>query len=386
MEFAFDERLSRLRALGREAGLEHAAPSVPIRDRAGAWNPHLFVELARAGVARAATPERHGGLGLGVLESAALFEGLGEGSGDAGLCLGIAAHAILCAVPIARLGTDAQRDRYLPRMSSGRWLAALALTELDGGATADGFEVTAATTADGWVLDGEKADVINAPEAQCFLVTAFTADRRRTAFLIDRDTPGFWVHPDYDRAAARTCRTGRIQFIGCRLPSKAALGAPGRAGSELIPLLAALDRTCALAPWLGLLQRVARHSRERAAERRVFGRPLTASQEVRATLVDGQTLVEAASGLLYRAAWQLDQPEAARREDAAAAKLFLSSALTRVSRTAVELAGAAADDDLVRRVHRDAPVLAACGGGTHVLHRVIADSTPLAEAAPTDKE
>lgn len=371
MEFAFDESLSRMRELGRDAGRRHAAPTVEARDAAGAWNPRLLAELAASGVARAAIPAVYGGLGSGVLETAALLEGFGEGSGDAGLALAVGVHSLMCAVPLAVLGTQSQADRYLPRIASGDWLGGMALAESHGGAAADGFEVIAVRTADGWLLDGGKDDVINAPDAHHFVVTAVTSADRSTAFVIDRDTPGVTVVPDAAQSMVRTCRTAVVEFENCRVGPQAVLGTPGGAAAELVPLLAALDRTCMLAPWLGILREVLRLGQETAARRYALGRPLTHSQTVRATLVDGQTLVEMASGLLYRAAWRLDQPGPAPRRESAAAKMFLSRAMRDLTRAIAQFSGTSAHD-LVRRAYRDSLMLAVSGGGEEVLRPIIA--------------
>lgn len=375
MEFAFDEPLLRMRELGRSAGYRYAAPSAQLRDNGAIWDERLFTSLARAGVAHAAIPLAYGGLGANVLETVAVLEGFGEGSGDTGLSLAVAVHGMLCALPIALLGTPQQRDRYLGAMASGTWLGALALAELDGGATASGHDVTATRFLDGWILEGEKADVINAPNAHHFLITARTSSDRRTAFVVDRDTAGLSVAPDPAQTAVRTCRMSRVKFSDCRVGPQAVLGTPGNAAARLVPLLAALDRTCLLAPWLGILREVVRLGRETAARRFVLSRPLAHSQSVRAALVDGQTLVEAASGLLYRAAWQLDRSEPASRRDAAAAKLFLGRAVRDVTRTVAELCGTAADG-LVRRAYRDSLLLTASGGGVEVLNVVIAGPAP----------
>jgi alkylation response protein AidB-like acyl-CoA dehydrogenase len=366
MEFSFDGTLARLRDRGRNLGRSLVEPSVVERDRKAAWNPYLFTALNEAGLTGLLVPVRDGGLGLTILEAVALMDGFGEGAVDAGLAFAIGAHALLCGVPIATLGDSAQRERYL----SGQRLGALALSEIDGGATTNGSGVTATQTGHGWRLDGTRSHVVNAPNADYFLITAATGRYQRTAFLIDRDTPGVCLQREAEVTSLRTAPTAGLMLAGCQVASGAVLGSVGAAATELVPLLAMLDRTCLLAPWLGILRALAGHTLALATEQPLFGSPLVRSQSVRLAVVDIQTQVELGSGLLYRAAWQLDRMDQAPRQDTAMTKLFLANAV----RDAVTTAGKftrITPHHLVERVNRDVLALTA-SGGAEVLRSVVA--------------
>lgn len=371
MEFAFDGTLARLRDRGLDIGRRRVESSVVARDRQAAWDPELFAALANAGLTGALLPRSHGGLGLSVPETVALLDGFGEGAGDAGLALAIGVHGLLCGVPIATLGTPFQRDRYLAGISSGARVGALALSELDGGAVVVGQGVTAVRTGGGWQVEGARRNVVNAPYAHHFLVTAATGEGERTAFLVDRCTPGLAVLPEPEATALRTAPSAALVLTGCQVTPDAVLGTPGAASSELVPLLAALDRTCLLAPWLGILRALSAHVLVLVAEQLLLAGPLARSQAVRLAVVDLQTRVELGAGLLYRAAWQLGRLERAPRQDAAVAKLFLARAVQDAARTAAGFAGLT-PHHLVERTHRDAWGLAAIGGGEEVLRSVVA--------------
>jgi alkylation response protein AidB-like acyl-CoA dehydrogenase len=366
MEFSFDGTLARLRDRGRNLGRSLVEPSVVDRDREAAWNPQLFTSLAEAGLTGVLVPVRDGGLGLTILETVALLDGFGEGSADAGLAFAIGTHALLCGVPIATLGDSAQRRRYL----SGQRLGALALREVDGGATVNGGGVTAIHTGHGWRLDGAQSNVVNAPNAGYFLITAATGRGQRTAFLIDRDTPGVLLQREPEATSLRTAPTAGLVFGGCQVASSAVLGSVGAATTELVPLVAMLDRTCLLAPWLGILRALAGHTLALATEQSLFGSPMVRSQSVRLAVVDIQTQVELGAGLLYRAAWQLDQLDQASRRDTASAKLFLANAVRDAVTTAGEFARVT-PHHLVERINRDVLALTA-GGGAEVLRSVVA--------------
>lgn len=371
MEFAFDHTLTQLRERGREIARTEVEPSVVVRDQTATWDAQIFNALAKAGLTGILLPTGKGGLGLTVLQAVAFLEGFGEGGGDAGLALAVGVHGLLCGVPVATLGTRTQRDRYLADIASGESLWGMALSELDGGANDAGVCVAASRTSDGWQLDGARSHVVNAPYANCFLVTASVGGGERTAFLVERDTPGLAVAPEPEAPALRTAPSGGLVLTQCRVGSDAVLGTRGAAATELVPLLAGLDRTCLLAPWLGILRAVAEHTRTLVTELPRLGGQLVRSQTVRMAVVDMWTDVELGADLLYRAAWQLGQPSGTPRQDTAVAKLFLTRAVREATRTAIGFAGLA-PDHLVERAYRDVLGLAAIGGGEDLLRAVVA--------------
>jgi alkylation response protein AidB-like acyl-CoA dehydrogenase len=361
MNLTFDGELPGLRNRGRRAGRVLVEESTPTRDRRAEWDPALFTALAKHGVSAIALPAAHGGGGATPLEAVALLEGFGEGSGDPGLALSVAAHGALCGVPIAVLGTTDQRERLLPGIASGERVAAVALAETTGGTP----DVRAIRTPDGWRLDGAVPNAVNASVARTFLLTAVTDYGRRTAFLLDRETPGLSVRTT-EPVVLRTCPIGAVELAGCEVGYGAVLGTPGAATEELVPLLAALDRTLVAAPWLGLLRHLAWRAAELAA-----APDLARSQSVRLAVVDVRTSAELAGDLLYRAAWELGELTEVPRQNPAAAKLFLADALPGATRLAAELAGED-PDPVVARLHRDWPAFAAAAGGTEVLRAAVA--------------
>jgi alkylation response protein AidB-like acyl-CoA dehydrogenase len=367
MEFSFGGALGESRDRGREIGRALVAPTVLDRDRRARWDPGLVGALAGAGLTGALVPTGYGGLGLSVLEVAALLEGFGEGGTDAGLAAAIGASGVLCGGTVTALGSASQRERYLGGIASGERLGGLALSEVDGWAGGSGAGVTATPGAGGWSLDGALQQVLNAPYADHFLITAATGPGERTAFLVDRDLPGLTVLADTGQVALRTAGFGELLLTGCRVGPDAVLGTPGAASRELVPALAALDRTCLLAPWLGIARAVAAHTVAVAAGRPLFGAPLARSQSVRMAVVDLHTRTELAAGLLYRAAWELGGPDRPTRLAAATAKLFLAEALRDAVRTAAGLGGIS-PDPLVERTGRDLYALA----GDEVLRSVAA--------------
>ncbi|MER8056759.1 MULTISPECIES: acyl-CoA dehydrogenase family protein [unclassified Streptomyces] len=380
-------------AWARELAGRVAAPTTADRDRERRWDPLLFAELATAGpagpgLAGPLVPRNLGGAGLSAAQTLDLLAGLGEGARDPGLALAVGVHAVLATVPLRAFGSARQRERYLPRMASGEWLGALSLHQTQGASVTPAVTARAATDGSdgsggsggsdgsgGWVLTGELDLVAGAPVAHHFLVVAAHEDGGRTAFVVDRSTPGLSVG-EAGPAAMPTCPWGRLVLADCVVPDSAVLGTAGGAASEVEPLLAALDWVFSSAPWLGLLRALTRDAIDGARERLLFGRPLHHDQSVRFTLADLAARCELAEGMLRRAAEQFDSGARPAHQDAAAARLFVAAAVRTVTDAAARLSGplGLTGDHLSGRAHRDGLFFAGTGGGTEVLRPVIAAS------------
>ncbi|MDQ0794854.1 acyl-CoA dehydrogenase family protein [Streptomyces sp. B1I3] len=355
-----------------------ARPTTAERDAGRRWDEGLFTQLTRAprgpGLTGPLIPTELGGDGLSASETFALLEGCAEGSRDPGLTLAVVAHAVLATVPLRAFGTPEQRDRYLPRMASGEWPGALSLNQTQGAAQPPTLRARPGGPgrAD-WVLTGGLDLVAGGPRAHHFLVVATHEDGSRTAFVVDRDTPGLLLREERP-TAMRTCAWSRLVLDDCQVPADAVLGTPGGAAAEVEPLLAALDWVFSGAPWLGIMRALTRDAIRAARERDVFGSPLTHSQTSRFALADLATRSELAEGLLRRAAAGFDSGGRPSLPDAAAARLFVTAAARDAAGTAARLAGplAAGGDRLIERAHRDVLFFSRTGGGPEVLQPVVA--------------
>ncbi|WP_189166622.1 acyl-CoA dehydrogenase family protein, partial [Sphaerisporangium melleum] len=266
----------------RELADRVARPTAADRDRDRRWDPELFTELTGAGtgpgLAGPLVPRALGGSGLSAAQTCALLEGLGEGARDPGLALAVAVHAVLTTAPLRAFGTVWQRERYLPRMASGEWIGAVSLRQTQAAALTPTVTARPAEPGPGgWVLDGELDLVAGAPVAHHYLIIASHDGGGRTAFLLDRDTPGLLVD-DAAPMAMHTCPWGRLILSGCAVRDDAVLGTAGAAASEVEPMLTALDWVFLSAPWLGLMRALTRDAVKGATERHLFGRPLAHSQ------------------------------------------------------------------------------------------------------------
>lgn len=368
MEFTLTEEQEQLRREGLSLAALAPLPAAGA-PRVGD-DEAVLAALAGKGVAGAALPSSDGGRGLGIAEVCALWEGLGEGVADAGALLALSAHALLTAVPLWKLGTERQREHYLPRVADGQWTGALSLHELAGGSAPANREVTARPAADGgWLLDGAKSQVVGGGQAHHVLITAATGDATASAFVLDRDLPGLRIEPTPDGL-------DRIVLDGASAPAQALLGAPDAAYRELLPLALALDATAVLAPWLGIMRALADRSVAAALEGRLFDRPVGRFQNVRFAVADMRARLELSTGVLYRAAWQADALDRPGRQDAAVARLFVTRAARAVVDASTEVLALAGrfPDPVAERAARDVAWLEHAGGGVDQARSAVAAS------------
>jgi alkylation response protein AidB-like acyl-CoA dehydrogenase len=339
-----------------------ARPTAPDRDRQRHWDEHLFKALIAAY-----------GEGQTGVQTAAFLTALGEGSQDPGLALAVTTHTVLTTAPLRSFGTSAQQERYLPQIAAGEWVGGLSLRQTQGAAFAS--TVSAEPADDGWLLSGELEQVVLGNQAHHYLVIAEHSNGSRTAYLLDRDTPGLRVE-ETSTSAMHSCPWGRLFFDGCRVSPETVVGTVGAAVTETEPLLATLDWVFTSASWLGIMRALIDESLDTARTRDLFGAPLAHSQSVRFLLADLAIQDELAAGLLSRAAAQFVGDAAPSHQEAATARLFIASAVRAVTEGAAQLAGPAAStaDGFVERAHRNALFFASTGGGADVLRPVIAAS------------
>ncbi|MCF3122465.1 acyl-CoA dehydrogenase family protein [Streptomyces arenae] len=364
----------------RDVGAAHLGADVEARERTHSLQPGDWERCARAGILGLPVPTAYGGLGLDPLTCAVGLEGLGHGCRDNGLLLSLGAHVWAVELPILEFGTEAQKERYLPGLCDGGLVGAHALTEQEAGSDAMALTAQARRDGDGYVLNGTKRFVTNAPIADVVLVYAtvnpalgFTGV---TAFLVDRDTEGLTVESRFEKTGMRTAPWGEITLRDCRVPADARLGAE-KQGSRLLARAMAWERSLILAPLLGTMRRQIEQCVQYARSRRQFGRTIGRFESVAHRIVDMQLRLEAARLLTYQAAWQLGDRDSAPARQAAsyapeAAKLTTSEAAVATFLDAMQVYGGlgyTTDTDIERNL-RDA-LGTRISSGTSDLQRVL---------------
>ena len=329
----------------------------------------LVADMRDMGLFGLTIPEAYGGLGLTMEEEVfAAFE-LGQTSpafrSRVGTNNGIGSLGLISA------GTEEQKQRYLPRMATGELLASFALTEPDAGSDAASLRTSARRTDQGWVLNGTKRYITNAPEAGLFTVFARTG-AGISAFLVERDAPGLLVGPPDEKMGQKGAHTADVLLQDCRVPPEALLGEEGRGFSIAMRTLDR-GRLHIAAVCVGVAERLVRDALRYAAERRQFGKPIAAFQLVQAMLADSQAETFAARAMVLEAARGRDAGAPVMLE-ASCCKLFASEMLGRVADRAVQVHGGAGymSDYPVERFYRDVRLYRLYEGTSQIQQLVIA--------------
>jgi short-chain 2-methylacyl-CoA dehydrogenase len=370
VDFSPSEEHEALRRLVREFAEREIAPHAEAWDR----DHHFPVDTVRAmgdlGLFGLPFPEEYGGGGADLLALCIAIEELARV--DASMALTLEAAVGLGAGPIARFGTDAQKERWLPDLATGRALAAFGLTEADSGSDAAGLRTRATLDGDEWVIDGTKAFITNSGTdiTSLIIVAAKTGDDEISTIIVPAGTPGLTVEPAYRKMGWRASDTHGLRFDGCRVPADHLLGERGRGLRQFLEILDE-GRIAIAALATGVIQGCLDESRIHAAERSAFGKPIGANQAIAFMVADMAVAVEASRLLTHRAAWLRDTGQPFRTE-AATAKLFSSEAAVTATRQATQIFGGAGfmDETPVSRFYRDAKVLE-IGEGTSEVQRLV---------------
>src|SRR5436189_1321205 len=320
--------------------------------------------------------EEHGGLGTGTLLALIAIEEVSKVCATSGLILAV---QDLGSLGLKLAGSDEQKERYLPRLASGEWLSAYALTEAGSGSDSASMRTTARRNGDEYVLNGSKRFITNAGVANLYTVFAKTDPEGGhagiSAFVVEGDTPGFEVARLEPKMGISGSTTGELTFDDVRIPAANQLGAEGE-GFKLAMRILDRSRPGVAAQALGIGQGATDYALEYAKTRETMGRPIAQHQLIQAKLADMETECEAARGLLYRfgrmADDGVDGPGLTRAS--AMAKLKCGDVAMAVTTEAVQILGGYGyiKEYPVERFMRDAKITQIYAGTQEVQRLVIA--------------
>ncbi len=300
------------------------------------WN-----KCARFGLLGLAIPEEYGGTGADVLTTMLVMEGLGYGCHDNGLIFAMNAQMWSVQHPILAFGSETQKRKYLPGLCQGELIGAHAMSEAASGSDAYSLHARATRQAEGYVLNGTKMFVTNAPVADMVLIFATVDPAKKvggvTAFLVEKGTPGFTVSRNIDKMGLRTAPMGEVIMQDCFVPAESRLGPEG-AGSAIFNSSMEWERSCILGSHVGAMERQLENSIRYARERHQFGQPIGKFQAVANRIADMKVRLETARLLLYKVAWLKQTGQSAIME-AALAKLYLSESFVQSSLDAIRTYG-----------------------------------------------
>jgi alkylation response protein AidB-like acyl-CoA dehydrogenase len=326
----------------REHVLEFASRELAGQPGAGAGGLRAaWKKCADFGIQGMAVPAEYGGTAAGALATILAMEALGARCHDNGLLFSLNAQMWACQYPIARFGSAEQKGAYLPGLCDGSLIAAHAMSEPGSGSDAFALTTSARRDGDGYVLDGSKVFVTNAPVADVFLVFA-TLDRARRfgglcAFLVPGGAGGLTVGPVQRKMGLDSSPMAELFLDGCAVPAGSMLGAPGQ-GMAIFSAAMKRERSLILATTIGTMERVLERSLAYARERRQFGQPIGKFQAVASRLVDMKLRLETARLLLYRLGWMIDRDRSCDL-DAALVKLHLSECFVASCMDAIDVHG-----------------------------------------------
>jgi alkylation response protein AidB-like acyl-CoA dehydrogenase len=353
--FALTEEERAIRATAAQFAQRELAPSVAQRDEEERYDRSLFDRMGELGLTAIPYPEEFGGAGLGTFPWVLVAEEIA--AADMGMAVSLSVH-VLSQLCIFSFGTDDQKTRLLPPMTAGTHLGAFALTEPQAGSDASAIALRAERNGDDYLLTGTKVWITNGADADVVVVFA-TVDRALgregiTAFVVERDTPGFRVGSHERKMGIRDSVSVELIFDGARVPAANRLGEEGQGLKVALSALGA-GRIGIAAACVGLARSALDHAARHATQRTQFGRPIAEQEMVQAMLADAATSVEAARLLTWRAARLRDAGQPINAASSMA-KLYASDTAMRVATDAVQIYGGAgySRDNPVERFMRDA--------------------------------
>ena len=374
MNYFLNEEQEMIRDLVKQIAQEKVVPLAAELDEKGEFPGELMKLFAESDLFALFVPEEYGGLGKGVLDLCIVIEELSKAC--AGVSVSYAASA-LGTYPIILFGSEEQKRKYLPVIAKGEKLTAFALTESDAGSDAGGIRTAAVRDGDYYILNGNKQWITNGGEAEIYTVIALTdkakGSRGASAFIVEKDTPGFGFGKKENKMGIRCSATRELIFNDCRIPKENLLG---REGMGFLVAMRTLDksRPGVAAQAIGITQGALDDAVKYARERIQFGKPISSFQGIQFMLADMATQIEAARALLYAGARYMDSGAKDISKISSMTKLFASDVAMKVTTDAVQIFGGYGymKDYPVEKRMRDAKITQIYEGTNQIQREIIA--------------
>ncbi|TRZ41501.1 acyl-CoA dehydrogenase family protein [Robertkochia solimangrovi] len=372
MNFDYTETQNMVAAAARDFAEQYIRPHVMEWDESQTFPVEVFKKAGELGFMGVLVPEQYGGSGLGYHEYIAIVEEISKV--DPSIGLSIAAHNSLCTNHILSFGSEAQKNRWIPKLATGEWIGAWGLTEHNTGSDAGGMSTTAVKDGDDWIINGAKNFITHGKSGDVAVVIVRTGEKGdshgMTAFVVERGTPGFNHGKKEDKLGMRASETAEMVFADCRIPDANRLG---EIGDGFIQSMKILDggRISIGALSLGIAKGAYEAALKYSKERVQFGKPISAFQGISFKLADMATEIEASELLLHKAAFQKN---AGRKMTTigAMSKMYASEACVRIANEAVQIHGGYGytKDFPVEKFYRDSK-LCTIGEGTTEIQKVV---------------
>ncbi|MDX6512859.1 MAG: short-chain 2-methylacyl-CoA dehydrogenase [Gaiellaceae bacterium] len=370
MNFDLEAEHELLRDTVRDFAQKRVAPVAAELDRESRFPYELVAEMAELGLMGIPIPEAYGGAGADTLAYAIAIEELTRI--DSSVAITVAAHTSLGTMPIFLFGSDEQKEEWLPRLASGKGLAAFGLTEAGAGSDAGATRTRAELRDDEWVIDGSKIFITNAGTdiTACVTITARTGDDEISNLIVPNGTPGYEISAPMHKLGWKASDTRELSFKDATVPEGNLLGERGQGFRQFLGILDG-GRISVAAMGVGLAQGAYDLAFEYAKQREQFGRPISSFQAVQFKLADMATEIEAGRNLVYKAAWLKDQGRPFAQQ-AAIAKLYTGELSNRAVNWALQIHGGYGymEESAISRLYRDQKILE-IGEGTNEVQRMV---------------
>ncbi|WP_339678215.1 isovaleryl-CoA dehydrogenase [uncultured Zhongshania sp.] len=372
LNFGLGEEIEMLRDAPRQFAQQEIAPRAESIDKDNAFPMDLWRKMGDMGLLGITVSEQYGGSDMGYLAHVIAMEEISRASASVGLSYG--AHSNLCVNQIFKNGNDRQREKYLPKLCSGEHIGALAMSEPNAGSDVVSMKLRADKDGDHYVLNGNKMWITNGPDAHTYVIYAKTdihgGPRGITAFIVERDYPGFSRSPKLDKLGMRGSNTCELVFDNCKVPAENMLG---NEGDGVKVLMSGLDfeRTVLSGGPTGIMQACLDVVIPYLHDRKQFGQSIGEFQLMQGKLADMYTELNASRAYLYTVAKACDRGEASRK-DAAAVILYTAERATQMALQAIQALGGNGytNEFPTGRLLRDAK-LYEIGAGTSEIRRML---------------
>lgn len=348
-------------------------------DRKEQFNLPLFRKLGELGLLGITVPEQYGGAGMDAIAATIVHEELS--ASDPGFCLAYLAHSMLTVNNFAVNASDEQKKRILPKLCSGEWVGAMAMSEPAVGTDVLGMQTTAVKQGDSYVINGRKMWITNGTlddnktPADCVLVYAKTGKDAKgraliSTFMVEKTHPGYSVGQKImDKTGMRGSNTAELVFDNCKVPASALIGHEGDSMLHMMRNLE-LERLTLAAMSLGIARRSVEIMNRYAAERESFGKPLNFYGQIQKYIAESYAEYKASRAYVYDTARKMDLNKEGNRVDSDGVKLVATTMGKRVADNAMQVLGGYGyvGEYVVERLWRDAKLLE-IGGGTLEAHQ-----------------
>lgn len=372
LNFNLDETINILRDQVKHFVAKEIEPLAAKTDSDNAFPNELWPKLGDMGLLGLTVSEEFGGSSMGYLAHVIVIEEISRSSASIGLSYG--AHSNLCVNQIFRNGTQAQKEKYLPKLISGEHIGALAMSEANAGSDVVSMKLKAVKQDDYYILNGTKMWITNGPDANTYVIYAKTAPEKGshgiTAFIVDRDLPGFSRSPKLDKLGMRGSNTCELVFDNVKVAAENILGGENR-GVKILMSGLDYERVVLAAGPIGIMQACMDLVIPYIHERKQFNQAIGEFQLIQGKVADMYTTLNACRAYLYTVAQSCDRGESTRK-DAAGVILYCAEAATKMALDAIQILGGNGyiNEFSAGRLLRDAK-LYEIGAGTSEIRRML---------------